>query len=298
MEKTLSSLDWTLVETFVAVAETGSFSAAARALRSSQPTVGRQIRQMEDALSLTLFDRHSKGLTPTSEGAALLGPAQAMREAARQIELTAAGRSGDLAGTVRITASVFTAHHLLPPIIAKLRREVPELRIELAPSDASDNLLFREADIAVRMYRSEQLDIVTQHLGDAPLGVYASRAYLDHAGHPESMEDLSKLDFVGYDRSELIIRGMRQAGWDVDRDWFSTRCDLHSVYFELVLAGCGVGFAQCNVAKRYPELIRLFPQMPLPGLPLWLAAHQSLRKSPRIALVWDRLRDGLLPFVS
>lgn len=298
MEKSLNALDWTLIETFVTVADTGSFSAAARALRSSQPTVGRQIRQMEEALALTLFDRHSKGLSLTPEGAALLEPARTMRRAARQLELAAAGRSGDMAGTVRITASVFTAHHLLPPIIARLRREVPELQIELAPSDASDNLLFREADIAVRMYRSEQLDIVTQHLGDAPMGVYASRAYLDHAGHPESMEELSKLDFVGYDRSELIIRGMRQAGWDVDRDWFSTRCDLQSVYFELVLAGCGVGFAQCNVACRYPDLVRLVPDLPLPGLPLWLAAHQTLRKTPRIALVWDRLRDGLRPFVS
>lgn len=298
MEKSLNALDWTLIETFVTVADTGSFSAAARALRSSQPTVGRQIRQMEEALALTLFDRHSKGLSLTPEGAALLEPARTMRRAARQLELAAAGRSGDMAGAVRITASVFTAHHLLPPIIARLRREVPELQIELAPSDASDNLLFREADIAVRMYRSEQLDIVTQHLGDAPLGVYASRAYLDHAGHPESMEELSKLDFVGYDRSELIIRGMRKAGWDVDRDWFSTRCDLHSVYFELVLAGCGAGFAQCNVAKRYPDLVRLVPDLPLPGLPLWLAAHQTLRKAPRIALVWDRLRDGLRPFVS
>lgn len=298
MGKSLTSLDWSLIETFLAVAETGSFSAAARVLRSSQPTVGRQIRQMESDLSLTLFDRHTKGLSLTVEGAALLEPAQTMRDAAGKLELAAAGHSADVSGTVRITASIFTAHHLLPPIIAGLRREVPELKIDLAPSDTSENLLFREADIAVRMYRTEQLDIVTQHLGDISLGVYASRSYLDHAGYPTSIEDLPRLDFVGYDRSELIIRGMRMAGWEVDRDWFSTRCDLHSVYFELVLAGCGVGFAQCHVAERHSELVRLFPEMPIPGLPIWLATHQSLRKSPRISLVWDRLREGLKPFVS
>lgn len=298
MGAALSKLDWSLIEVFLAVAETGSLSAAARKLGTSQPTVGRQVHQLEAELGLSLFDRQPRGLRLSEAGMPLLEPARAMQEAAQKLRLTAAGQAGDLDGTVRITSSVFTAHHIMPSIIAGLRRDLPQIQIDLVPSDASENLLFREADIAVRMYRSEQLDIVTRHLGDAPIGIYAHRDYLERAGMPERFEDLVQFDVIGYDRSELIIRGMRAAGWEVDRDWFPTRCDHHAIYFELLRAGCGVGFAQIYVADRAPGLVRLFPEFPIPGLPVWLAAHQSLRKSPRISRVWDRLEEGLKPFVS
>lgn len=298
MDNALTRLDWSLIEAFLAVAETGSLSAAARHLGSSQPTLGRQVRQIEDQLGLVLFDRQPRGLKLSESGLGLLEPARSMRDAARRIELAAAGQASDLSGTVRITASVFTAHHLLPPIIAGVRRDYPEIQIDLMPTDVSENLLFREADIAVRMHRSEQLDIVTRHLGDIKLGVYAARAYLDRVGRPQDAEALRQLDFVGYDRSELILRGMRSVGWEVTRDWFATRCDHHAVYYELVRAGCGVGFAQCHVADADPTLEHLVPGFPLPGLPIWLAAHQSLRRSPRVSLIWDRLETGLMPFVS
>lgn len=298
MHVRLDSLSWSLVQSFLAVASEGSLSGAARLLGTSQPTVGRQIRQIEEQLGVTLFHRQPRGLKLTDTGQQVLGPAQAMADAMRQISLTAAGRSYQLAGPVRITASVFTAHYILPGIIARIRRDEPDISVDIVASDSSDNLLFREADIAVRMYRTEQLDIVTRHLGDIDLGLFAATSYLDRVGRPETVQDLQQLDFVGYDRSELIIRGMREAGWDVDRDWFHTRCDHHGVYWELVRAGCGVGFAQCHVAQADPLVKQLFPEMPIPKLPLWLAAHEAMRRTPRIARVWDMLATGIAPFVS
>lgn len=298
MAEALHKLDWSLVQTFLTVAETGSLSEAARRLGISQPTAGRQIRQVEEHLQVTLFHRQPRGLKLTEAGTALIPHARAMAEAMHGLQLAAAGRSETLSGPVRITASVFTAFHHLPPVLAQLRQDEPEITVDLVPSDRAENLLFREADIAVRMFRSEQLDIVTRHLGEMRLGLYAARSYVARRGQPTRMEEFFDHDIIGYDRSELILRGMRNIGIDVQRDWFATRTDDQCVYFELIRAGCGIGFAQCLAGDRDPDLVRVLPDMPMPTLPLWLAAHEAVRHTPRVARVWRALEEGLKPSVS
>lgn len=293
MKPTLSGIDWSLVQTFLAVAEHGTLSEAARALGASQPTVGRHIRQIEESLDLSLFRRRARGLSLTASGAALLPYARQMQEAARGLGLVAAGRSERLSGPVRITASVFEAHHFLPPVIARLRREEPDITIDLVPNDASENLLYREADIAVRMYQTKQLDIVTRHIGEVGIGIFAAKDYLDRCGRPETLEQMFGMDLVGYDRSDLILRGMRDFGLEATRDWFATRCDHHAVYWQLIRAGCGIGFAQLRVGQKDPDVERLFPDVPLPPLGIWLAAHEAMRQTPRIRRVWDILVEEL-----
>lgn len=299
MDKTLHSLDWSLLQSFLAVAEQGSLSAAARQLGASQPTLGRQIKQIETQLGVTLFHRQARGFVLTDIGAELLAPARAMRDAAMQVAMTAAGREQNIKGTVRIAASVFVAHFTLPPIIAKLRQKHPEISIDLVPNDASENLLFREADIAVRMYRPTQLDVITRHLCDLPMGMFASVEYLDRKGRPTSFNEVFEgHDLVGYDRDEQILHGMRQMGIDAKRDWFATRCDESATYWELVRQGCGIGFAQSHLGRKDPSIEQLFPDLPIPPLPIWLTAHQAMQQTPRIKLVWDMLVDEIPAFIS
>ncbi len=166
MDKALGQVDWALVQAFLAVAEAGSLSRAARGLGRSQPTLGRQVKALEDQLGLRLFRRHPKGLSLSPGGAALLAPARAMGAAMGEIALYAAGQEAGMAGTVRITASEMVSHHLLPPILAGLRQDAPEVQVELVPSDTTENLLYREADIALRMYEPRQLDVVARRLGE------------------------------------------------------------------------------------------------------------------------------------
>lgn len=298
MDKRLADLDWSLVQSFVAVAETGSLSAAARRLNASQPTLGRHIRTLEDQLGLELFHRQARGFELTPKGQELLSPARAMAAAMAELSLRAAGQENKLKGDVRIACSVFMAHHAMPNIIADIRKAEPDIQIDLLPSDQSENLLFREADIAVRMYRPEQLDMITKHLGDISLGMFAAKTYVDRKGRPRTIDDMLHHDIVGYDANDDIIREMRGVGIPAQRDWFAVRCDNQSAYWELVRAGCGLGFCQRNIALQTDGMEEVPLDFPLPVLPVWLTAHEALRHTPRVSRVWGLLETALKPFVS
>lgn len=298
MDNRLADLDWSLIQSFLAVAETGSLSAAARQLGTSQPTLGRHIKTLEERLKAELFQRHARGVELTGLGQEMMPHARRMAEAMGALSLTAAGAQTRLEGDVRIATSVFMAHHVMPDIIADIRRAEPDIRIDLVPSDSSENLLFREADIALRMYRPTQLDMVTRHLGDIRLGLFAARSYLERKGVPRHIRELDQHDMVGYDANDDILREMRANGLAAQRDWFAVRCDNQSAYWQLVRAGCGLGFCQAQIARADPDIVEISLPLPLPVLELWLTAHEALRHTPRIARVWDLLETRLRPFVS
>ncbi|MDQ2095893.1 LysR family transcriptional regulator [Rhodalgimonas zhirmunskyi] len=295
MDGMLKQVDWALVQAFLAVAEAGSLSGAARALGRSQPTLGRQVKALEDQLGLRLFQRHPKGLSLSPGGEGLLSPARAMGDAMGEIALYAAGHEAGAAGTVRITASEMVSHYLLPSILVQLRQEAPEIEIELVASDTTENLLYREADIALRMYEPRQLDLVARRLGEIEIGVFAAKSYLARRGWPAGPDDLSQHDLVGYDRSELILRGMREGGIEMRREDFALRCDGQVIYWELVRAGGGIGFGQVPIAEGDPLIARLELGSPMPTLPLWIAAHREMRHAPRVRRVWEALAEGLAP---
>ncbi len=293
-----SSLNWSLVQAFLAVAERGSLSAAARSLGVTQPTLGRQVRAIEDQLGAELFRRTERGFDLTETGHELLAPARAMREAAHQMQLQAVGQQSALCGSVRVSASVVVANYHLPSIMARLRQKEPHISLELAPMDTSSNLHFREADIAIRMYRPTQLDLVTLCLGELEIGVYAAHSYIERRGLPQGVEDFEHHDVVGFDQDSSIVDGFRAGGFEVNREWFPVRCDHPTAYWELVRAGCGIGFSQVSVAER-DELVQRLPiALPIPRLPVWLTAHEAVRHTPRVARIWELLVEELRPLVK
>ena len=294
MANMLETLDWSLIQTFLAVARTGSLSAAAEETGQSQPTTGRHIRALEEALDVELFHRHPRGLRLTALGQEVLSAAQDMHAAMNRIGLLAEAEAGRLEGTVRIAASVFAAHHVLPTILARIRAAEPRIMLVLRPSDDSDNLTFREADIAVRMYRPRQLDLVARHIGDLPMGIFAARSYLDRRGRPKDTGELLQHDLVGFDRSRLIVDSMRGLGLAVGEESFSTRCDNQTAYWELVRAGCGIGFTQAHVGRSDPLVEEIDAgDIVIPPLPVWLTTHETVRQIPRVARVWSLLDAGL-----
>jgi len=228
----------------------------------------------------------------TEAGEALRGPAERMREHAQQFSLVAAGRSLTLAGTVRLTASEMVSTYLLPRLLRQLRDRHPEIQIELVASNAVENLLEREADIALRMLRPKQSALVARRLADQPLGFYAHRDYVKANGRPTEANMLTH-EWVGFDRSDQFLRGFRDAGFTVDKTMFGLRCDHQIVGWHAVLAGLGIGVGMQRVAALSPPLVRVLTKLPLPPLPLWITAHRALRGTPRLRVVFDFLAEAL-----
>jgi DNA-binding transcriptional LysR family regulator len=284
--------DWALLRVFLEVAGTGSLSRAAQALGSSQPTLSRQIALLESQLGQALFERTTRGVRLTQAGAALREPAERMREHAQQLSMTAAGRSQALAGTVRLTASEMVSAYLLPGLLRRLRDRQPEIQIELVASNGVENLLEREADIALRMLRPKQSALVARRLADQPLGLYAHRDYVKAHGRPTEA-DMFAHQWVGYDRSDQLLRGFRDAGFKVGKEMFAFRCDNQIVAWQAVRAGLGIGVGMHGIAALSPELVRVLAGVPIPPLPLWITAHRELRGTPRLKVVFDFLAEAL-----
>ncbi len=286
-------LDWTLLRSFLAVVETGSLSAATTRTGSTQPTLSRHVRDLEDSLGVSLFRRSVKGLEPTEAALGLIDDARAMGAAAEALALKAQGKSEAISGTVRLTTSVIVANLILPPILVRLRRAEPLIQIEIVASDVAQNLLRRDADIALRMFDPTQGSLIARKLGNTELGLYGAKSYLERAGRPERLDHLLDHDVIGFDRGDDMIRGFAAYGYPVTRNQFPLRCDDQMVCWNLLLAGAGLGFAQTRIGDAQPSLERLDIGMNLPALPVWLVMHEDVRSNARIRRVADFLSEAI-----
>ncbi len=291
----LARLDWNLLRCFAAVIEHGSITLAAERLGMSQPTLSRQVAALEATLGAPLFERTGRRLRPTTLAQAMQEPIEHMATAVNALAPLAAAQRDGLAGTVRISASEVVAACQLPPLLAELAEQHPEIDIELIASNRVDNLLEREADIAVRMVAPRQGAVIARHLTDWPLGFYAHPAYLARRGGAPGPDQFMSTGhrWIGMDRSFEMIDGFRAAGVPIDRYFFGLRCDNHIVNWQAVCAGVGIGLVTTALAASRPELVRVLPQQALPTLPVWLVAHGELRSSLRLKRVFDFLAESL-----
>ena len=288
----MHNLDWALLRSFLAVVEGGSLSTAAKSIGATQPTLSRHIRELETALGVILFTRSAQGLDPTNAALALVEDARAMGAAAEGLNLKAQGRSQQLQGTVRITASVIVANLMLPPMIAALRQAEPSIQIEIVASDTNQNLLRRDADIALRMADPTQNALIARKLGDTPLGLFATRGYFDRRGRVASKDDLRHHDLIGLDRGEFLIRAFAAYGIGLMREEFVLRSDDGMLGWNLLLAGAGVGVGQLVLARRHEDL-ELVDGIKLSALPVWLVMSEEVRSNARIRRVADFLSDAI-----
>lgn len=216
-----------------------------------------------------------------------------MGAAAESLNLKAQGRSQQLFGTVRITASVIVANLMLPPILAALRQAEPSIQIEIVASDSNQNLLRRDADIAIRMADPTQNALIARKLGDTPMGLFATRSYFDRRGRIASKADLKNHDLIGLDRSDFLLRGFAAFGINLTREEFALRTDDGLLTWNLLLAGGGVGIAQVILAKRHSELEQVEAGINLGALPVWLVMSEEVRTNARIRRVADFLSLSL-----
>jgi DNA-binding transcriptional LysR family regulator len=289
----MNNPDWNLLRTFLRVGEDGSFTGAAAALGISQPTVSRQMRQLEDSLGVSLFIRHARGFELTERGAELLAAAREVEHGVEGFMRRAGGMTREVRGSVRVSASGPVAVHILPKCLAELRRRHPELTIELVVDNRPSNLLRREADVAVRLFRPEQLDIVCTRAGDAAVGLFASRDYLDRRGRPATPADLAGHDIIGEDRAKSVDTALARLGLAPAPTDFSLRTDNYLAHLSAIRHGLGIGGAQVNLLAPDPDVERVLPDIVLARLPFWVAMHSEVRQSATIRVVYDALVEFL-----
>ena len=283
------TFDWNRARAFLVTAEEGSLSAAARALGMAQPTLGRQVTALEEELGLALFERHGRGLSLTPAGLSLLEQARAMGAAAGRLSLAAAGQSEDIAGVVRVSAGELYAAHLLPPILARLRRAQPAIQIELVGSNRLSDLRRREADIAIRNARPDDPELIGRKLGEDGAQLYAAESYLAGRAPIRAAEELALAEFIGMEDTEALVAALNAHGVPVTAEAFGLRAVSHLAHWELVKAGAGVGLAPVWLGDATPGVGRALPGLAPIAYPVWLAAHRDLRTSRRIRLVHDLL---------
>ncbi|PLN20219.1 LysR family transcriptional regulator, partial [Klebsiella pneumoniae] len=223
-----TSIPWEWYRTFLAVLQEGSLSGASRTLNITQPTAGRHIAGLENALGQALFTRSQTGLLATDAALALRVHAEAMDNTARALERTAANFSRDraeLRGVVRVAASEVVGAEVLPPLVARLRQACPNIVIELMLSNRFQDLLHREADIAVRMVAPQQEQLIARRLGRIELGLHATAAYLTRQGLPATLDDLASHALIGFDSATPLVRRALQAYPRFQREAFAMRTD-------------------------------------------------------------------------
>ena len=232
---------WELYRTFLEVVRDGSLSGAARRLSLTQPTVGRHIDALEASLGLSLFSRSPQGLKATPAALELVSYAETMAAASAALRRTASSGAKADRGTVRVTASEMIGCEVLPPILASFRDSHPGITLELALSNRNEDLLRRDADIAVRMVRPRQKSLVARRIGKSAIGFYAHRNYAEKYGLPREIAELEKHCLIGYDRDNLALRSLGELPRQVARDDFGFRCDSDLAQFAALKAGVGIG---------------------------------------------------------
>lgn len=285
--------DWNNARAFWVTAETGSLSAAARALGQTQPTLGRQVAALESQLSVVLFERIGRGLTLTPTGRDLLEHLRAMGNAAAQFSMVAAGQSQSLEGTVRISASEVDAAFRLPALIAKLRKLEPRISLDIVATNSESDLQNREADIAIRNYQPKQPNLITRRVGTIQGRLYATPKYLQTLDDALNPSGISEASFIGFDRTDGLIRALSFFDIHITQANIPIISSSHLNQWAMVREGLGIGVMAEDLAAPETAVMMVLPDRPALPVPVWLVSHSELHTSRRVRLVFDFLADEL-----
>lgn len=286
-----ADFDWNQARAFLATAEEGSLSAAARALGVTQPTLSRQVSALEEKLGITLFERGPRMTSLTSAGLEVLDHVRAMHEAAAKLSLSASGQSQAVAGLVRIATTDTLACYHLPDMLIRLRKIAPDIEVEIRTSNKLRDLLQREADIAIRHARPSEPELIAKKVRTTSATLYASKDYLDRAGRPREAGDLQKLKYIGVDTRDTLIQPLKQKGLALTASNFTVSADSGLAAIELARKGLGVGLFIADEVDQFPDLEIVWPDFKPFDVPIWLVTHRELHTSKRIRLMFDLISD-------
>lgn len=284
-------INWDDVRLFLEIAREGTLTLAARQLRLSQPTAGRRLRALEEAVGSPLFQRSASGLLLTDEGETMLLHAEHMFEEANVLERKLAGGARGLEGGVRISASDWVSSKVLAAPLGSLAAEHPGLTIELVADSKMLDLQRRETDLAFRFSRFSGADIVQRRLVTINYGLYASQAYLNRCGDPTGSEtgmghQLISMNFALERQPDVT---WLRARW-VDAG-LAFRSNSREAQAMACVAGAGIAVLPKVIGDKL-DLVGLGSDAP-PSRELWLGYHEDLRRLRRLRVLIEHLTAHL-----
>jgi DNA-binding transcriptional LysR family regulator len=196
-----------------------------------------------------------------------------------------------------VSASDVISVEVLPPILAELRRRHPRLVVALSPNNRNEDLLRREADVAVRMVRPEQGALVARRIGDIHIGLHVRADLIARRPVPATFEEVIAFGLIGVENDNVVVRAMRASGIPIRVEDFAFRSDSDLAQMAAIRAGLGIGVCQVPLALRDPSLVRILPEAFNHPLDTWVVMHEDLRTSAPVRAVFDTLVAGLQDYL-
>lgn len=283
----MKHLDWDDLRLLVLIAEEGSLRGAARKAGLSPATLSRRLDGLEEAVGQKVLERFQGGCTPTPFGAGMFALAEQMAEIALEVERTRdQGNAQAASGVVRINTDEWLSYFLTTRF-ARFHDAYPNIEVEIVTSHRPYSLARREADIAIRPYRPEQLDLVTRQIGTLAFGLYCSRDVATRHADALARQDWASLPFVGFDepRSEFQSDRWLRALPGAPAPWM--RCSYGLGILDGVAHGAGLGVLATFLAGDLQDLVAVQPHIPELDQAIWLSMHSGLRTSARVRAVVD-----------
>ena len=273
-------VDWEDIRHFLAVAQSGTLSGAARKLKVDHATVSRRLAALEVTLDVRLVDRLPRSCRLTTIGRQVLERAIEMESGAHGISRLAKAAHAPLIGRVTLSAPPVLVTHLFAEHLSRFRAEYPDIRLSLSAQGQQVSLSRREADVAVRLVRPDEAGNVTRKIGRMPFGLYAHRSYA-HMAAPDRWQ------FIAFDQS---FADMPQQLWLLGiAGERPVACELNHISEHLIAVRAGVGLAglPCFLGDKDHDLVRIYEDVPSFSRDIWLVVHRDLRKTPPVRAVMD-----------
>ena len=285
-------MDWSTIRDFLAVAETGSLSGAARRLHVSQPTLSRRIADLEDSLDAILFLRTPRGLLLTETGEGILKDAREMENFALAVERQADAGRDALEGTLRVSATECLGVKWLPNRLVSFHARYPRLQVEILIDNRMVNLVRREADIALRLFRPEQPELIARKIGVVSLGMYGATDYLSEYGRPQNRSDLKKHKLIGFDESMTHRSSVQSLERRFEPENIIHRSTSFVGLLEAATAGIGLAMIDCFLGDPADDLERVLPEKLFHDMEVWLVTHAEIGRSARIRALFDHIAES------
>jgi DNA-binding transcriptional LysR family regulator len=288
-------MDWDKLRIFHAVADAGSLTHAGDILNLSQSAVSRQVRALEESLNTILFHRHARGLILTEQGELLFDATKAMNKRLDAASARIRDSEEEVFGELRVTTTLGFGTMWLAPRLHKLYEKYPDLNIDLMLEERVLDLPMREADCAIRMKEPSQADLIRKRLMFVSMRLYATQAYLDRQGEPESPSDLGDHRLICQNPgSEQVSAGAVMIQSLLTNN-IQSRLNVNNYYgvLQAVLHDLGIGALPDYIVEESPDLVRVLPEVQSQEIPVYLAYPEELRHSKRIQAFRDFVQEEI-----